>query len=364
MSAIIPWWNASRDALVRTLAAQGATAGEIARALNRGSDHKVTAQTVYSYCARGARPRIRLKGRYTRLLEETLKARGRRPPKRPGREDPIKDCLWRAARTPLWAACRECPSWRAYVKGEREASPCPECNEARCAYFRGEPAKGSRRSPLRSQCEKCGGRATIWPPSTTYRDVPRRALAVASKPGTSRLFAIYLKSLAICPAYPLSCVPKSPYIPCEKCLTDWTEKHKERIRCLARKVGRAGRRGLAKKPTQCAQCGRYVPDELEAHHRDIMEDPLDVVWLCKHCHHGTWWPAVRRRRTRKRRMRPGRSGWAERKKITPAAVRLAAEVGIDYLTVKGTGAGGRILKRDVRRAVEARKRKQLREGGA
>jgi pyruvate dehydrogenase E2 component (dihydrolipoamide acetyltransferase) len=51
----------------------------------------------------------------------------------------------------------------------------------------------------------------------------------------------------------------------------------------------------------------------------------------------------------------GQAGEAEsRVQATPAAERAAEELGVDFSQVEGTGSGGRITVKDVRRAAEER----------
>jgi len=49
-----------------------------------------------------------------------------------------------------------------------------------------------------------------------------------------------------------------------------------------------------------------------------------------------------------------KTGEAGEIKISPRAKKLAVEKGVDYLQIKGTGPGGRILERDIRKALEQR----------
>ena len=61
---------------------------------------------------------------------------------------------------------------------------------------------------------------------------------------------------------------------------EWAEKNKIKV-SAQRKVQRAVRMGLIKKPKFCERCGS---DKLiQGHHHDYTK-PLDVIWLCYKCH--------------------------------------------------------------------------------
>lgn len=54
-------------------------------------------------------------------------------------------------------------------------------------------------------------------------------------------------------------------------------------KALARaKLNMAVRKGIINKPNQCSICGLF--EKLDAHHEDYNR-PLDVIWVCRPCHH-------------------------------------------------------------------------------
>lgn len=56
------------------------------------------------------------------------------------------------------------------------------------------------------------------------------------------------------------------------------------------RVALAVRTGVLVRPTACEECGSEPPPnrrgaaQIQAHHHNGYEDPLDVQWLCPTCH--------------------------------------------------------------------------------
>lgn len=68
-----------------------------------------------------------------------------------------------------------------------------------------------------------------------------------------------------------------------KALRKWREKYPEKDRAH-RILHYHLRKGNISRPAVCQRCGKEcIPD---AHHSDYSK-PLDVMWLCRQCHHVT-----------------------------------------------------------------------------
>src|SRR5215471_18484830 len=65
-----------------------------------------------------------------------------------------------------------------------------------------------------------------------------------------------------------------------KRIAAWVAAHRKETRAR-QAVGRAVKRGILHKPTNCTGCDR--PVRLYGHHEDYNR-PLEVVWLCASCH--------------------------------------------------------------------------------
>lgn len=63
----------------------------------------------------------------------------------------------------------------------------------------------------------------------------------------------------------------------------WEVNNPEKSACH-RIVNIAVKNGLLVKPDKCSNCGNFFPiRRIHAHHSDYSR-PLDVTWLCVHCH--------------------------------------------------------------------------------
>ena len=68
----------------------------------------------------------------------------------------------------------------------------------------------------------------------------------------------------------------------KRAMDNYIQRHPERIKAREA-VSNAIRYGKMIKPTDCSHC-EQPNDKIEAHHPDYSK-PLEVVWLCRSCHH-------------------------------------------------------------------------------